>query len=305
MIAGHDFFKACEICGGDGWKIVYAGPVRDGAFGNLTDDGARVARCGGCGVERLDEEHCKEEEFYKGESYRELLKKPTDAAGFFAEHDVVQLRNLEQLWPESVRGKVVADVGCGAGSFLDHIAGLASEVIAIDPCEPYHEFLASRGYKVYPLAKDAAAEPAGPVDWAFSFSVVEHVPNPRSFLEDIGKLLKPDGRLMVSTPNRRDLLMEILPDDYQPFFYRAVHRWYFDIPSFSACADRAGLEVIEIRVHQRFGLSNTMLWLRDRQPRGSKALPHIRSDLLDHLWRSYLEREGVGDYLYFVLRREP
>jgi len=296
-----DRFASCEICGSQAWETAFHGPVRDGAFGRVTPP-AFVARCGGCGVERLEEAVAKGEDFYKSRDYRSLLAQPTDAAGFLAEHDILQLQNIEQLWPNSLRGKVVADIGCAAGSFLDHVRGLATKTIAIEPCSEYHDSLSARGYQVHSFAKDAAG--AGvEVDWAFSFGVIEHVGDPRGFLSDIGQILAKNGKLLLSTPNRRDILMSLLPDDYPGFFYRSVHRWYFDRESLEACARHAGLRVVDIRCAHRFGLSNAMTWLRDRRPGGRVALPHVGTAMFDALWARGLEAQDVGDYLFAVLAR--
>jgi len=262
-----------------------------------------VGHCDRCGVERLAETYCRHDEIYVSSEYRSLLDDATDAAGFFAEHDISQLQNLSVLWPNSLRGKVVADIGCAAGSFLDHVRGLAAETIAVEPCADYHQSLRQRAYKVHSLTRDAVQSDAGRVDFAFSFSVIEHVGNPRAFLAEIAALLAPGGQLLVSTPNRRDALMTLLPADYPSFFYRSVHRWYFDVESFSRCAAAAGLSVTESRCVHRFGLSNAMIWLRDRRPGGKTALPNLDSPLLDQFWKSYLEQGGVGDYLYFWLQR--
>ncbi|HET7681155.1 MAG TPA: class I SAM-dependent methyltransferase [Xanthobacteraceae bacterium] len=296
-----DAFKPCEICGTNAWREAYSGPVRDGAFGKLTRETV-VGRCGGCGAERLDEVTAKDDDFYKSVDYRKLLAEPTDAAGFFAEHDILQLKNLEQLWPESLRGRTIADVGCAAGSFLDHVRGLPAKAIAIEPCEEYHDSLKARGYEVYAFAGDA--KPAhGTADWAFSFSVIEHVGDAKKFLTDIKSLLKPGGRLLISTPNRADALMQLLPEVYPSFFYRAVHRWYFDDASLRQAARHAGLDVVDVRCVHRFGLSNALIWLRDKKPGGRKPLPHVGTPLLDAVWARALEAEGVGDYLYAILAR--
>jgi 2-polyprenyl-3-methyl-5-hydroxy-6-metoxy-1,4-benzoquinol methylase len=296
-----DGFAVCEICRARDWREAYRGPVRDGAFGQLTEETV-VARCGGCGAERLREASAKNEDFYKSVEYRKLLAEPTDAAGFFAEHDVLQLKNLEQLWPESLRGKTIADVGCAAGSFLDHVRGLPAKAIAIEPCAEYHASLKQRGYDVYPFAADAKPT-HGTVDWAFSFSVIEHVGDAKKFLTDIRALLKPGGRLLLSTPNRADALMQLLPDVYPQFFYRAVHRWYFDESSLHEAARHAGLDVLQVRCVHRFGLSNALIWLRDKKPGGRTQLPHVGTPLLDAVWARALEEKGVGDYLYAVLAR--
>lgn len=296
-------FDRCEICSADDWHVAYQGPIRDGSFGKLTSETVTIARCGNCSVDRLAESACRDTGFYESEQYRKSLNEPTDTAGFMARHDVLQLQSLKALWPESLRHKVVADIGCGAGSFLDHVCGLSREAIAVDPCKLYHDSLKARRYAVYSIAEDAAADWAERVDFAFSFSVVEHVLNPRSLLEDIGRLLTDEGKLMVSTPNRRDALMDLGGQEYQQFFYRVAHRWYFDVDSFSRCAQEAGLEVTDTRYVHRFGLSNAMAWLRDRKPTGDEVLPHLDNTLLDGVWRTHLESRGVSDYLYFIVQR--
>jgi 2-polyprenyl-3-methyl-5-hydroxy-6-metoxy-1,4-benzoquinol methylase len=296
-----DLFTSCEICGSDQWAVGRRGVVRDGAFGRSTDEGAVVAVCGGCRVERLAEGYCRDDSIYESDAYRSLLKQGSDAESFFSENDHLQHQNLSAIWPNNLRGKVVADVGCAAGSFLDHISGLAARTIAIEPCRAYHDSLRQRGHTVLSDLQSAAEQAPGSVDFATCFSVIEHVGNPRAFLADIRRLLRPAGTLLVSTPNRRDVLMQLLPDCYPAFFYRTVHRWYFDIDSFTRCAELAELRVTEVRCIHRFGLSNAMLWMRDRRPSGRASALEFADPVLDHVWRGQLESSGRSDYLYFSL----
>lgn len=301
MVTYNQQAANCEICGHSGMEITYHGQVRDGSFGNFSDSNAVITRCGNCGVERLNEESCRSKDIYESEQYRSILNESTGSKGFFAEHDKLQIRNLNVLWPHSLRDKLIADIGCAAGSFLDHVRGLAKKAIAIEPCQVYHESLAKRGYQVYPYVHDALVEQRGAVDVVFCFSVIEHVLNPRLFLEDISLLLKQNGLLILGTPNRRDILMELLPDIYPSFFYRTVHRWYFDINSLRFCVEKAGIEILEEKCIHRFGLSNALAWLRDRKPVGDIAFPHVNT-MLDRIWKNHLEERQVGDYLYFVLQ---
>jgi len=297
----EDFGK-CEICNSLIWAKVYEGPVRNGAFGQLTES-TTVAKCCGCGVERLSENVAKRSnDFYETKEYRSLLKQNTDATGLLIEQDMMQIHNQKQLWPIPLRQKTVADVGAGAGGFLDHICGLASRLVAIEPCREYHNSLASRGYEVYSYVKDAVANGVK-VDLVSSYSVIEHVQEPRKFLEEIFQLLNRGGQVIISTPNRGDALMSLLPDVYPSFFYRSPHRWYFDRSSLSDCATKAGFVVDEIRCVHRYGLSNALIWLRDRCPGGQQALPFVGNKLFDDFWGRALESQDGGDYLYAFLSR--
>jgi len=130
---------------------------------------------------------------------------------------------------------------------------------------------------------------------------VEHVHNPVSFLKKIRALLVPGGHLVLATPNRLDLLLEWMPEVYASFFYRVVHRWYFDAESLSECAQRAGWEVEAVRPVQRYGMANALRWLRDRKPSGGEGLPTIDA-AADNWWKSRLETEGRAECLYLILK---
>lgn len=294
-------FDSCEICGNGRWTAVYEGAVRDGAFGRLRR-GATVARCAGCGADRLAEECCLAESAYENGSYRAHLGEQPQAAAFVAAHDEMQLFALQSLWPMPLRGLTVADVGCASGSFLDQIRGLAARLVAVEPCRLYHESLSERGYEVFDRAEGAAKAIGPAVDLAVSLQAIEHVRDPRSFLADIRGLLKPAGRALISTPNRDDFLMKALPGEYREFFFRVAHRWYFDAASLGHCAALAGFEVDEVRYVQRYGLSNALLWCRDRRPSGHAQIAGA-SGLGDAMWKTFLESTGQADCLYAMLRK--
>jgi 2-polyprenyl-3-methyl-5-hydroxy-6-metoxy-1,4-benzoquinol methylase len=293
-------FPPCAVCGDDRWRTVHRGPIRDGVFGAWRD--AEVRRCGGCGVDRLAERACLHLESYQSTDYRHRLEQDHDADRHYAAHDELARFTLETLWPRSLRGRTVADVGCGGGALLDHLRGLAGSIVAIDPAVPFSESLKARGYAWFPSAADAAREFAGQVDIALSTQVIEHVDDPRAFLTDIAGLLKPDGIAVVSTPNRRDVLMELLPDTFPSFFYRVQHRWAFDAASLSQCVTHAGLEVAEVRHVHRYGIANTMYWLKEGKPRGRTPMEPLDA-AADKLWQAWLENNGRADNLYVVLRR--
>lgn len=123
-------FPSCAVYGADSWSTVYEGPIRDGAFGAWRE--ARVCRCKTCGVDRVAEQACLPIESYETVAYRHLLKQDHDRAHHNAAHDELARFTLDTLWPISLRGKTVADLGCGGGALLEHVRGLASKIVAID-----------------------------------------------------------------------------------------------------------------------------------------------------------------------------
>lgn len=79
MIEATSRFESCAICGRSDWVVAYHGPVRDGTFGALREN-AVVARCDGCGVERLAEAFCTPASFYyETDEYRRKLRQELDS----------------------------------------------------------------------------------------------------------------------------------------------------------------------------------------------------------------------------------
>lgn len=292
-------FPRCPNCGSTTWSPIYRGAVRDGAFGRSTQ--GTVARCEGCGVDRLAESLCLKPAAYRG-NYRHHVGQSHDLNEHYATHDELARFTIDTIWPDSLRGEVVADVGCGGGSLLDHVCGLPAEMIAIDPDEGFAKSLQQRGYRWYADVSAAAADWKSKVDVAFSIQVIEHVDDPHVFLEGMRELLNDEGTLVLSTPNRADILMDLLPQDFQSFFYRTQHRWYYDAVSLSDVATRAGLKVQEVRYVHRYGMANALLWLRDRKPSGRTGIGTI-DRFGDAMWRNWLESIGRADNLYVLLKR--
>jgi len=295
-------FDPCEICGTDSWVSVYEGPIRAGSFGSYKNDGT-VAICNGCGVGRLAEADSIDTKAYESKEYRVTVDQGLEITDFFRHADPIQIHHLVAARPYAFRGKTVADIGCGAGSFIDHISGLAEKIIAIEPTTMYQNSLRRRGYEVYSYASEAIAVRSGSVDYAFAFQVIEHVRNPRTFLSEILTLLKPGGTLLIATPNRNDIMMKLLPEEFPSFFYRIVHRWYFDCKSLTRSAIEAGFNIESERYLHTMNMSNMLSWLIQRRPTGSTySLPGIEN-AADTLWNTYLETSGQADTLFLKVTK--
>ena len=109
----------------------------------------------------------------------------------------------------ALRGAQVLDVGCGAGLLSEALARSGANVTAIDlapdliKVAKLHRL--ESGVEVdYRLqsAEALAQERPGAFDAVTCMEMLEHVPDPAAILEACAALLKPGGRLFVSTLNR-------------------------------------------------------------------------------------------------------
>jgi SAM-dependent methyltransferase len=108
-----------------------------------------------------------------------------------------------------VAGKEVLDVACGSGYGSAMLAdGGAARVVGVDRCSDAIES-ATRNYPranvTYRLgdAQDLAELPAESFDFCVSFETIEHLPDVPAYLRAVHRVLRPEGKFLVSTPNRR------------------------------------------------------------------------------------------------------
>lgn len=119
----------------------------------------------------------------------------------------VRLRYVADRMP--LRGARVLDVGCGGGLLSEALAGEGAEVTAIDLAPDLLKIARLHGLEsgvkvdyrqatVEALALDAP----GSFDAVTCMEMLEHVPDPASVLRACATLLRPGGRLFLSTLNR-------------------------------------------------------------------------------------------------------
>jgi 2-polyprenyl-3-methyl-5-hydroxy-6-metoxy-1,4-benzoquinol methylase len=291
--------QTCKICGSESFETAYEGRIRTGKFGTLSDGPVRAERCRSCLAISLPGMDANLAMYYESEAYRQDVDEGATVQDYFRQHDEEQERQFSVVGTSLFRNKVVADVGCGAGSFLDYIRGVCRTAIAVEPAGQYRKSLSERGYIVYPYASDALREHENAVDIVVGFSVIEHIEDPLGFLKEIHGLLKKDGKLVISTPNADDVLLSVIPEEYGSFFYRKAHLWYFNGKALENLLLAAGFPVTKIIPFHRFGMGNFINWVREKAPKGDARLPCI-SGTMDAVWKAELQRTWTCDYLYAI-----
>ena len=109
----------------------------------------------------------------------------------------------------TLRDAAVLDVGCGGGLLSEAMAGQGARVTGIDLAPDLLKIARLHGlesgaavdYQLTPVEALAAQSPAT-FDAITCMEMLEHVPDPASVLGACSTLLKPGGRLFVSTLNR-------------------------------------------------------------------------------------------------------
>lgn len=101
-------------------------------------------------------------------------------------------------------GAVVLEAGCGEGYGADALAEVASRVLALDYDRLTAAHVAGRYPRVAAMIGNLAMLPlaTASVDVVTNLQVIEHLWDQEGFLAECARVLRPGGRLLVSTPNR-------------------------------------------------------------------------------------------------------
>jgi 2-polyprenyl-3-methyl-5-hydroxy-6-metoxy-1,4-benzoquinol methylase len=105
-------------------------------------------------------------------------------------------------------GDRVADVGCGAGAFLDYLKGeMAGQFTGYDFSETAIELVKEKGFggKVADFRTYIPNGDAHSFDAVVSNHVIEHVPDEERFVTLLRTLVRPGGKVVVATPWREEI----------------------------------------------------------------------------------------------------
>jgi 2-polyprenyl-3-methyl-5-hydroxy-6-metoxy-1,4-benzoquinol methylase len=186
----------------------------------------------------------------------------------------IALRDHVRFIMNAVRGRQTGrsparllDVGCGSATLLALIKERGVDVQGFDAsAEASAIARAEHGIDVRVGTRlGEAAFAAGSFDVVTLFHVLEHVTEPRELLADVGRLLKPNGRVILQVPNI---------ESWQFRIFGA--RWYgLDIPrhviDYSASSMRRLLQECGLKVYRTRHFN-----LRDNAPAfASSLLPSL------------------------------
>lgn len=107
-------------------------------------------------------------------------------------------RILEKIGEQGGSMKIL-DVGCGSGFFMLMFGG---RLVGLDDAENV-EVCRRRGLQAYPvnIERDRFPFKDETFDFTVCLEVLEHLENPKKLLGEIFRVLKPNGYLLISTPN--------------------------------------------------------------------------------------------------------
>jgi len=162
-------------------------------------------------------------------------------------------------------GGSLLDAGCGDGAFLKLAAPLFGRVCGTDISEPAVGAVRALGLEaVQGELPGPLPFPGGTFDACVLLDVIEHIADPLAALKELRRVLKPGGRLVLSTPNIRcfrHIYRLVFSGEFprtteDDFVWGGGHLHYFARKDVTALIGRAGFSGPEFALNPgQFGRS--------------------------------------------------
>lgn len=152
------------------------------------------------------------------------------------------------------KGSLLLELGCGSGEFIAETQKRGLETYGVDFDQKGIE-VAKRHFHL----KEVMAMPFDvffsktdlpQFDYIVFFEVIEHIDNPLEFIQNVKKLLKPEGRVFLSTPSRERMLVDWNSWDFPPHH---LTRW--NKQAIENIFSKAGFKVVDVQYVEQFRMT--------------------------------------------------
>jgi len=154
------------------------------------------------------------------------------------------LGRKRKLVKEFAADRHVLDVGCGTGYFLQHLRNYGYEVQGVEVDEGARTF-AKTHFDLDVLPPDDLLDGRieGPFGLISMWHVLEHVHEPRAYLQRLRDILLPEGTLMIAVPNRSSLDARLY-GGYWAAYDVPRHLWHFTPQNIARFSTEEGFRLI-------------------------------------------------------------
>ena len=192
--------------------------------------------------------------------------------------------NFDSIPPDSFKNRNFLDIGCATGMLCSFIRDKGWNVKGVDICKESAVYgRDKRGVDIFAGTLEEAGFPDSYFSFIHSSHLIEHVPNPKSLLLEIYRILAYKGIAVITTPNI---------DGFQARLFKEKWR--------SAIADHVSLfsrlTLSRLLEDTGFSIEKIITW-------GGLALgtaPKLLKKIMDIL----AKKLGFGDVMLFLVKKK-
>lgn len=130
---------------------------------------------------------------------------------FYGKPDNCMLAYRETIkkYADRIKNAKILDVGCGPGNYTALFAHDGNKVTGLD-IKDNRDKAYSSFYKFDLYAGKKFPYPDNSFDYVINFDVIEHIPHDKLFVQEMYRVLKKGGKVIVATPNKNRLASILL-----------------------------------------------------------------------------------------------
>lgn len=140
------------------------------------------------------------------------------------------------------------DVGFGAGTLLQAAAGQGWDAQGVEVSRPAYEHVRDLGFRVFLGELAQAQYPNNHFDVVVASEILEHLPQPRLFLQEVARILRPGGLFWATTPHGRGLSYRLIGLKWS-VVSPPEHLQVFSTTGLRRLLGQAGLRNVSLRTH--------------------------------------------------------
>lgn len=159
-----------------------------------------------------------------------------------------RVQAVAALLGRPARGLKLLDVGCSSGVFLASARKLGCTVQGVEPAPRAAESARALGLEVFNGMLEQARFADCSFDAVTLFEVIEHLAAPIPLLEEIRRVLRPGGILLVGTGNGASWTVQALGAhwDYFSIDRHGGHISFYNPGSMRLAAQRSGFDLVRL-----------------------------------------------------------
>ncbi|MCW3103520.1 MAG: type 12 methyltransferase [Bacteroidetes bacterium] len=208
----------------------------------------QIVKCNSCGFKFTNPRPEPSElgRYYKSEEYvsHSNTKKGFINSTYQSVRKYTLLKKLQLISKYYKTGRIL-DIGCGTGEFLNTCKSAKWETIGIEPDDDARNM----AIKNYGLDVRGEAELKNLHDESFHiitmWHVLEHVPNLNERIEELRRLIKPTGIIIIAVPNCNSLDAKIYKENWAAYDVPR-HLYHFTPADMETLFRKHGLKVFSI-----------------------------------------------------------
>lgn len=204
-----------------------------------------IAECNNCGLKFIRDIQSSDfyrkiydKNYFAGDVYKDYLKEESYRRSIFKS----KIKLIRKHIPPK---GIVLDIGCGMGFFLMEMEKEGYKIKGFEISE-YASSIASRKLNTHVFSSDFLNTDClhTQFDIVTLWDLLEHLPDPESYLKKISQIIKSNGVLIIETLNTSSLTAKLLKEKW-PLYSPPYHIFYFTDKTISLLLKQAGFKLIK------------------------------------------------------------